>query len=458
MLVEVTAKLKQKINPVVFLKFLIPSFIGISLFMIPLRMDGELTIPVAFLATKVQELLGTTMPTIGTIIILSSVIFSWLAKWKEPAFIMDRPFLRSLFAVHWFWVITRTLGLIFAILTLWQWGPEWIWSENTGGFLLTSLFPVLISVFIFAGFFMPFLMDFGLLELTGTLFARWMRPVFTLPGRSTIDCLASWLGDGTVGVAITNKQYREGLYTKREAAVIGTTFSVVSITFAIVVLEQMKLGHLFGPYYLTILIAGLVAALILPRIPPLSRKEDTYYDNSSSSQLLTETVPEGVTTWSWALKQAMERAKQTQLSEIFRNGFKNMIDMWLGVLPVVMALGTLAVILAEYTPIFKWLGMPFVPLLTLLQIPEASDAAQTIVIGFADMFLPAVIGSGILESELTRFVIACLSVTQLIYLSEVGGLLLGSSIPIHFLDLVIIFLLRTIITLPIIALMAHLIF
>jgi nucleoside recognition membrane protein YjiH len=73
------------------------------------------------------------------------------------------------------------------------------------------------------------------------------------------------------------------------------------------------------------------------------------------------------------------------------------------------------------------------------------------------MFLPAIFASGI-ESELTRFVIACLSVTQLIYMSEVGGLLLGSKIPVNFKDLVVVFLLRTIITLPIIVIAAHIIF
>lgn len=101
--------------------------------------------------------------------------------------------------------------------------------------------------------------------------------------------------------------------------------------------------------------------------------------------------------------------------------------------------------------------MPFIPLLELLQIPEATEAAQTVVVGFADMFLPAILGSGI-ETEMTRFIIACLSVTQLIYLSEVGALLLGSKLPINMKDLVIIFLLRTLITLPIIALIAHLLY
>ena len=73
------------------------------------------------------------------------------------------------------------------------------------------------------------------------------------------------------------------------------------------------------------------------------------------------------------------------------------------------------------------------------------------------MFLPAIIGADI-ESDLTRFVIAGVSITQLIYMSEVGGLLLGSKLPVRFIDLVIIFLLRTIITLPIIVVAAHIFF
>lgn len=61
-------------------------------------------------------------------------------------------------------------------------------------------------------------------------------------------------------------------------------------------------------------------------------------------------------------------------------------------------------------------------------------------------------------SEMTRFIIAALSVTQLVYLSEVGGVLLASKVPVNFWRLVIIFLLRTLITLPIIILIAHMLF
>jgi nucleoside recognition membrane protein YjiH len=48
-----------------------------------------------------------------------------------------------------------------------------------------------------------------------------------------------------------------------------------------------------------------------------------------------------------------------------------------------------------------------------------------------------------------------MSVTQLIYMSEVGALMLGSKIPVNLFDLFIIFILRTLVTLPVIALMGH---
>ena len=50
---------------------------------------------------------------------------------------------------------------------------------------------------------LPLLLNFGLLELFGTLLTKVMRPVFNLPGRSAIDCMASWLGDGSVGILLT---------------------------------------------------------------------------------------------------------------------------------------------------------------------------------------------------------------------------------------------------------------
>ena len=438
------------------LRFLIPSIIGVILFMTPISYLGEITIPVAIFSKYVQNLLADMLPTIITILICSTAIISLITSIFKPSYILNKSFLKGLFHVSTFWLMMRVFGALFAISTLLEIGPEFVWFEYTGGLLLLDLLPILFAVFLFAGLFLPLLLEFGLLEFFGALLTKIMRPIFTLPGRSSIDCVASWLGDGTIGVILTSKQYEEGYYSEREAAVIGTTFSAVSITFSLVVISQVNLAHMFVPYYLTIIIAGVIAGIIIPRIPPLSKKPNNYYENTSNN--INETIPKGYTSFQWGLNQAVEKASEgMSLQQFIKGGMKNVFDMWFGVMPVVMALGTIALIIAEFTPLFTWLGMPFIPILNLLRIPEATEASQTLVVGFADMFLPSVIGARI-ESELTRFVIATVSVTQLIYMSEVGGLLLGSKIPVSIKDLILIFIQRTLITLPIVALAAHIIF
>jgi nucleoside recognition membrane protein YjiH len=80
------------------------------------------------------------------------------------------------------------------------------------------------------------------------------------------------------------------------------------------------------------------------------------------------------------------------------------------------------------------------------------------IVGFTDMFTPSVIAAGCIESPMSRFIVAVVSVTQVIYLSEVGGLILGSKIPVNLLELFVIFLERTLVSLFIVAPIAHLIF
>ncbi|WP_032123206.1 YjiH family protein [Clostridium amazonitimonense] len=439
-----------------FFKFFIPSVIGIILFMTPVSLGGEVTIPVAFFSKMIMNKLSNILPAITVVLIAISFLGTFVTKVFKPKVIKENTYLNTLFDVSPLWVIARALGVVLVVSSFFKIGPEFLWSENTGGLLLYSLLPVLFSVFLFAGLLLPLILDFGLLEFFGTLLTKVMRPIFSLPGRSSIDCITSWLGDGTIGVLLTSKQYEDGYYSQREAAIIGTSFSAVSITFSLVVIAQVNLGHLFVPFYLTVTLAGVVAAIITPRIPPLSKKPDSYYGGVNNNG--SEELPKGYTAFKWGLEQAVDRAsKNNSVKKFFLDGSKNVLDMWIGVTPMVMALGSIALMVAEYTPVFQWLGMPFIPLLNLLRIPEAAAASQTLIVGFADMFLPSVIAATI-QSDMTRFIVAAVSVTQLIYMSEVGGLLLGSKIPVSFKELFIIFIERTLITLPIVTLIAHIMF
>ncbi len=444
--------------------FLIPSIIGIILFMIPIKYDGNWTIFVKILADKIGGLVGGALPILCVIIVTISAIMSVISLGR-PKFITEHPILNETFSTTPVWVVIRVIGCVFIWLTYLgiDAGDDktgiihMITSGDNGGFVLGDLLTVLVIIFVIAGLLLPLLLDFGLLEYVGALLTKIMRPLFKIPGRAAVDCVTSWIGDGTLGVMLTCNQYEGGYYSAREASIIATTFSAVSITFSIVVLAQVDLMQHFGVYYMLICLIGIACAVICPRIPPLSLKKDTYLVEGKA---IPETIPSQFKSSSeYGMHLAMERVAQHQgIGEFFRNGLKNAAGMWFGVMPTVMAIGTVALVLANHTPIFDILGKPFLPLLQLLQLPEAEVASKTMIVGFTDMFTPAIIAAGGIQSEMTRFVVAVISVTQLIYLSEVGGLILGSKLPVNILELFVIFLERTIISLLIVAPIAHLLF
>lgn len=439
------------------LKFILPSLLGVFLFMVPIPFgeNGGITIPVAILSSLFLDFIAPVLPMLLVATVGLSAAGSLILYVFKPQWMKKHKLIHTLFHVTPVWLTLRVVAAVFILVTFYEVGPGFIWSEDTGGLIFGDLLPTLFSIFMFAGFLLPLLLNFGLLEFVGSLLVKVMRPVFKLPGRSAIDCIASWLGDGTIGVLLTSKQYEEGFYTEREATVIGTNFSLVSITFSLIIINQVGLSHLFVPFYFAVTLACIVAAIVVPKFGPLKNKKDVMFDGSMP--IPKEDLPKGSTGFKYGVEKAIDRAQhQSLFKSVVVDGSKNVLDMWLAVIPLVMAIGTLALIIAEYTPIFKILGLPFVPVLTVLGVPEAVAASQTLIAGFADMLLPSIIASSSgITSPLTLFVIASVSVTQLIYLSEVGAVLLASKIPVNLKELFIIFIQRTLITLPVIAILAH---
>ena len=109
-----------------------------------------------------------------------------------------------------------------------------------------------------------------------------------------------------------------------------------------------------------------------------------------------------------------------------------------------------------YTEWLTWLSLPMYPLLWLLQLPDAWAVLPGTLVGFFDNS-SAIIAADIAD-PVSRFVLASLSVTQLIFIAENGILILRSSIPLNLPQLAAVFFLRTVITLPVLALAGHVLF
>lgn len=441
-------------------RFAVPSIIGLLLFVIPLPWGGgDITIGVGYMASMFKSAYGIYLPTFMVYTVVLSAVLSIISTIARPKAVMRSKFLSELLVVSPLMLVLRSISAVFGLAVINSveaMGLSVVSNPYTGGVVVNDLFPVLATWFFFSGFFLPLLIEFGSMDYLGTLIRKFMRPLFKVPGRSAIDAIASWIGSGPVGVVITDKQYREGYYSTKEASIISVCFSLVSLPFAVFISEFLSITKSFLAFYGAISIASFVAAVILPRLYPLSKKSDGYFEGVDVK--INETVPEGRSIHEWAVERGVLRAAEAPgMSGLFKSGVQTVADVYFSLMPIVLLLGTCALILAEYTPIFAVISKPLIPVFTLLNVPDAAIAASATLVGFADMFLPAIFVQGS-EFEITRFIVGALSFTQLIYMTETGAIILRSKIPVNFLDLFIVFVQRTLITLPIIVLIAHMIY
>jgi nucleoside recognition membrane protein YjiH len=432
--------------------FAVPSILGILTFLTPIKVDGNWTIMMGWLSDSARIAAGDYMTWVVFALLWISAIGTLVAKGLGPGRLTTDSMSGRLFQVAPVWVALRVIGAVMGTMTIFEIGPESFWHANTGGVVLYGLSFAIVPLFLFAGLLMPFLTDYGLMEFVGTMVKRVFRKLFTLPGRSAIDALASWMSSAPVGVLITIQQYVSGHYLAREAAVIATNFSVVSVPFALIVANAVGVAHIFPTYYAAVVVTGVLTAMIMPRIWPLNGFPDTPYDQVNP---MREKAAEGGSLFREAIDLATQRAaKAPPLKAQFHNSVGHILDIWFGLVPAVIAVGGAGLMLAEYTPVLDWISSPLVPVLEFFELPEAAAAAPALIAGFLDMFLPALLVANV-DAEITRFVVGVISLTQLIYMSEVGILMIKCEIPLRFHHLFVIFVLRTLIGLPIILAFAH---
>ncbi|MEE4660352.1 MAG: nucleoside recognition domain-containing protein [Halieaceae bacterium] len=313
--------------------------------------------------------------------------------------------------------------------------------------------PAILYILFAACFLMPFLTDFGFMEFFGTLVEKPFSYLFRLPGRAAIDATASFVSASTVAMMISISQYRAGYYSAREASVTATNFSIVSLPFCLVVATVTGIDYLFFSWYGVVVFACLACAVILPRLPPLSRIPEHYYSGTPAPEMASASsgalLPR-------ALSAAMARAESAAAPrEIAQKAWHSSLGLIANVLGTSMLIATSTMVLVRHTPIFDWLSYPLYLLVDAVGLEPADTVGVAILVGFLDVFAPALLATD-LHSETSRFVIAGVSVSQIIYMSDLGALILRSGLPLSLPRLFLLFCLRTVIVLPVFLIAARL--
>ena len=441
------------VTPKNLAKFLLGSAFGILVFLVPIPQGESFTTLLDFLKTAIKDFMGVSMNYIIVAILVFSAVMGIVDLVAKPDFIRKNPYMMKAFHTTPFYLGSKILGAVFACMIVFGFGPEAVTSADTGVTML-DLCNTLLCIVVAFSFILPFLTDCGIMEFLGVLLRPVVRPLFHVPGRASVDLIASWFGASNAAVILTREQYMKGFYTKREAGYIMTNFSLVSIPFCLMIANTVSVSNVFPAFYLCICLVGVILAVIGIRIPPISTIPDTYQEKAGKQ--LNEDLPQDTRLLPYALELSCKRAEEFTAGKVISSGMEVVVGMFFDLVPVVMAWGMVALIIATYTPVFQWISYPIGLYLQLFGVEEAFAVAPAALIGFTDMFIPALLITGVASFK-TRFIIGVLSLVQIIYMTEVGAIIIKSEIPLNFWKLLIIFLERTLIAIPLIVLFANLV-
>ncbi|KXG78681.1 hypothetical protein AN618_00190 [Fervidicola ferrireducens] len=418
----------------VALRFVVFSVIGIFMFFIPINWKGSSSIPLDHIVTWIRTNLTSFALIYALIVTTVGGLLPWInGSWKKTK-------------VDTIFSIFKLAGIPIAFMVYFKIGPEWMLKSNMGPFLFEKLVVPVGLIVPIGSVFLAFLVGYGLMEFVGTFLRPVMRLIWKTPGRSAIDAIASFVGSYSIALLITNRVFKEGKYTIKEAAIIATGFSTVSATFMIIVAKTLNLMDMWNTFFWASLVVTFAVTAVTARVWPLSRKPESYAAEPNPEKEI------GIgfkVAWDEALKAA---ADAPGIFESIAKNIKDGFRMAVSILPTIMSIGLLGLVLAEYTPLFDIVGWIYYPFMLLCKIPEPVLASKAAAVEIAEMFLPALLVAN--APLVTRFVVAVVSISAILFFSASIPCLLSTEIPLTLTEIIVIWIERTILSIVFAAMLA----
>lgn len=443
---------KTKNTQVGFIKFLIGTILGVLLVLIPFSFEnGVDTILFHYLKLFISSNYEVIQPLVVLCVVLSAVL-SLLDQFLPNGFIRKQRLMNKLFSTTPFYVVNRIIGALIALLCYFKVGPEFLVSVDTGGAMLdlATQLSILVPIMLL---FQTFILEFGAMEFLGQLVGFVVKPIFKVSEICAVNIISAWVGPGNAAIIGTQELFNKGYFTVKEAAVIGSQFSTSSIGWVVLVCSVLGTMDNFGMIFLGITLIGVILGFVGVRIPPLKNYPDTYADGSTVSKIERENHGSILKS---AVINASNRANSINVKN-FTSKIDNMTFYVFWLTPIIIFWGTAALVISLYTPILAWISLPIEGILRLANVPDAKLTASAIMSGFADNYLPVILGKGVSSLE-SKTIIAMMSILQLIFMSEIATLLKSCNVVRKFSHIIIIFLERTIIALPFVIIFAKLIY
>lgn len=243
-------------------KLITYSLIGIFIFFIPIKLDGQTKTILYHIAYRLQVNLEFFLG-------ICTIVYITLGTIKE-LFINHKRNLET----KKIYTYLRLFSIFIIINIFYGKGNNILLNQNIM-FLIKEIILNLVTVLPLSAIFMPFIMEYGLLDIVESYCHKFMKKTFKLSGKTVVNIMIYIFTDCFCGYFMTNKLYKEGKLRKNEVCIIVLNFSISSFFMINYICEEFYLKrYIFLPMTIIILFIGNI---ILCRIYPLNKKSKVYY-------------------------------------------------------------------------------------------------------------------------------------------------------------------------------------
>lgn len=422
-------------------RFFVFSALGLFLFFVPVTMSGTTSIMLDHIVTVIHQVFGENIQYYTLAVVFAGTLIPFMTKaWNKSAF-------NILFTFF------KVLGLLIGVMVVLNIGPAFVLDENMGPFLFYSLAINLSLLIPLGGAALGLILGYGFLVFIGVLLEPVMRTLFKTPGRSAMDAMASLVGSYSVGLLITNRTYKEGLYNRKEGLIIATGFSTVSVTIMVVVARTLELMDYWVLFFIVILLVTFGVTAITTFLPPIRNEKKIYYNGKNNN--IEEKYEGNILQYAWYKAKQQSHSSRPLAGDIWMN-FIEAMKMTASVVPSVLSIGLIGLIVAEYTDVLTWVSYVYYPLLYMFPLENVPLIAEAVTISIVEMFLPSLL---VAEADITtRFIVGVTSISAVVFLSGFIPAVLSTSLNLKVWKLIFVWFIRTLLSLLIVIPIALLIF
>ncbi|MBC5996276.1 hypothetical protein EAI30_10685 [Romboutsia ilealis] len=408
-------------DSIYILKMIIYSIIGVGIFFIPININNQNQTILYHIVDKIQLNYNNFLQVCIIIFISLGSIKLFIDKKRSKTFLSLR-FLSVLIILNIFY------------------GRSYIFFKNDNTILIIKeIILNLVTVLPISSIFMPFLIEYGLLDIVESYFHPITKKLFKVSGKTVINMMVFVFTDCFCGYYMANILYSKGRLRLNELYMLLLNFSIISFPMTKYIYNELNLNS--SIFIFTNLLILIISNMILCRLYPMIKIKKSYSVKSNYKESIhrKDKLKKGINKY----------LKSKDNKKIFIHILDNLehtINLTMNLIPNIVLIFFFGDLILNNEYILELFSKLFYPIINLLKTSDVSLISKSIVSGFYNEIIAIDLINKSVDYNI-RFIIGILLVIKCTSLTSNIAYISSSSIEIDKKYFIIIFLERVLLIL-----------